>query len=363
MTGTRLFAQEKVFVLPNTPTEKPVTGQYFYYMLPTTALQVEVTLTKTIEFKGYYGDYAEKLLGLTRVISDNKITYNLKNVHVNVSTMPDTTRVYGVELSKAQVKSGFLSRVHENRGVEFTRVPLQDYTVVRAVMPEFFRDYADFAYTKIDDSFLDTRIVNGIVSQVPVSQTKVVSKTLGQKAQEAADFILNIRKDRYHLLSGEDEAAYPEGTFARMIDELNVLERNYLALFTGFTLEEEEKICFTIFPDEKQNRHLLFSLDTEAGFSPTVSMNTEQNYYLVFTPMLCSRQFEDGIAGARGQKYKGKANAGYRVRYPVPVSLSLQCDNRVLQEMGTLPFLQWGKIETLPAREDHFDILSKVIVY
>ena len=94
------FAQQNVLPLP-LDSNTTVKGNTLTYALPTTALKVTVTVAKTQELKGYYADYAQSLLGLSNVITENKTYYALTDVSVIPVDVPDYHNTYLVVLSSS----------------------------------------------------------------------------------------------------------------------------------------------------------------------------------------------------------------------------------------------------------------------
>ena len=269
--SVQVFAQKNVTVLPVQPKADALLPETngFYYMLPKTSFKIDVTVTRTTEIKGYYAEYAEKLLGLNNIINSNKTNYKLKNVKISTFEIPDTSRVFLVELSKNQIKDNFLTKFYQ-------KIPLRDNEIIyteeyktnTTKLPDFFRNYSELTYIEEEDTYIVKQLVDSIVTEIPVNTTKKVTKTVAQKAQEAADFIIQIRKDRYNLTSGVQEVPYSKEALKLMIDELNSWEKNYLDLFTGITLEDEEHYTIIVTPDESGNQSIhLVSLSAESGFS------------------------------------------------------------------------------------------------
>ena len=362
--GFACFGQTQVFKVEEYTSAQPFKNSSFYYMLPQTTLQLEVTVTKTREIQGCYSAYAEKLLGLSNIITGNKTNYKLKGVDITPLTLSDTTQMYLVELSAKQVKSQFLNQLYKNQGVSISQLPTSDFSVTSAKVPDFFKNYANLSYSEMDDAYLETQIINGVVTQVPANKTKVVSKTEAQQAQEAADFIAKIKKDRYDLLIGINEVPYTEGAISSMIEQLNMLEQNYLALFSGFTIVEEEKHIVMITPREI-NKTFAFSIDSETGLSPEISLKNEQNYYILLAPQVTNAKHNQIVAAKYllSPKAQKSQNAGYHIRKPQPALVSLMKNEKNVHSFGLYDFFQIGKIDVFPPNWDDFDILNHVILY
>lgn len=335
-------------------------SEYFMYALPQTAFQIDVVVTQNREVKGIYADYAAKLLGLNNIITQNKTTYTLKNVTVKPLTVPDEDFVYAVELSSAQKKHHFLNKLYEKQSVAAQNAEYPTHDFGTQPIPDFFRFYSDLAYTEQENSYVETQIVDGVVRQVPASRVQKVTKTNDQKAQEAADMIDKIRKDRYALLTGEQEVAYQPEALGRMIDELNELEKNYIGLFAGFTVSDEVHYQVIVEPGQT-NITPAFSFTTNGGFS-TETANAADTYYLTMVPQYSAASVNTFTSEQKNGKNYTEPK-GYRIRRAMPCDVTLNHGHDVVFSVGTCPVYQFGKIEAMPAGNDDFDITKFVVIY
>ena len=335
-------------------------SDYFVYALPQTAFQIDVVVVQNREMKGIYSDYAEKLLGLSNIITQNRTSYTLKSVTVTPVTLPDEDFLYAVELSSAQKKNHFQNKLYENQAnaAQFVASEPQEFTM--QPIPDFFRYYSDLAYIEQENSYVETQIVDGVVRQVPASRVQKVTKTSEQKAQQAADMVDKIRKDRYSLLAGEQEVAYQSEALGRMIDELNALEKNYIGLFSGFTVQDELHYQVVVLPGQT-NITPAFSFTTSAGFSESAASPAD-TYYLAMSPQYSTQPVAD-FNNVRKQDKKFVEPNGYRIRRPVPADVTLNHGHEVVYSVGVCPVYQFGKIEALPVGNDGFDIAKFVVIY
>ena len=350
-----IFAQKQVIPISQTGNSTDVQG--FHYMLPATAFAMEITVIKNTDTKGYYADYAANLLNLSNIIYQNKISYQIKEIDIVPFTVADTNHGYWVTYSSAQIKN----RMPDKIGETITEIKIPEnssYLASSTPIPDFYRNYADLAYVETDASFVDTKIINGVVTQVPVNKTKKVSKTTGQQAQEAADFIASIRQARYDLLTGAQEVAYSKEAIQYMVEQLNQYEKNYLGLFTGFSVQEEIRHTFIVVP-EAGGSIPVFSFDTENGIG---KVNNAKNYCLHILPEISHEQW--GKANRMKMlNPQYKANEGYRIRRGVPARVSLYYENQQMHQFGRYIIYQLGKIEILPLGRDSFNIEKEVIIY
>lgn len=336
------FSQKQVYLLPLDSTVK-LSANHFYYQMPTTAIKVNVTVSKVREIKGYYAEHAEKLLGLTNIISDNRTFYKLKNVSIETVRVPDAKSVFAVEPSPQQVKEQAYAKALLKSQVVNNEVFEETYSIQIKGIPDFFKNYANVNYTETEDAFVETKIINGVVTQVPANRTRLVNKSAEQKVQEAADRITQIRKERNSLIAGEQEVPYSKEALELMITQLNQAENNYLDLFRGIVLEDEIHYTLYVIPEKDDTTLPLFSLDQNTGFIPTNSA-TAANYSLLLTPF-------NKTKATKNQDVKSK-NKGFSVRHPQAVYIDLQHNYETVHHFGIYQLLQWGDIQTLPANMD-----------
>jgi hypothetical protein len=121
-----LFGQKQVIPLADSNQILP-NNFSFYYLLPKTVIQVNITVVKTKEIKGYYADYAEKFLGLSNVITDNKTSYKVKDVSLTSYEIPDNQYIYTVELTPAQIKNDYLAHIYDQKIISELNLQLQQY--------------------------------------------------------------------------------------------------------------------------------------------------------------------------------------------------------------------------------------------
>ena len=245
------------------------------YALPRTILNLEVTATEVTKKRGPYYRYAKKYLGIEEGIQSDHKEWILKSVNINSYEEIDPDQYYVVN-STGNVYSNYLHLTKE--GLVLTSNPnLYKYNqAVRKTKSTYGNNifFADKSVKKNLTSKSDTiyRLIEsdtGFV-RVPHVQLKSNIKSDDLKAQEAADFIIKIRKRRFKLLSGQYDV-FPEGVALEYaFNELTRLENEYLALFVGKVIRKEKKKTFEIVPDMGTlgNSIVLFRFSAENGILP-----------------------------------------------------------------------------------------------
>jgi hypothetical protein len=355
-----VFSQKAVYQLP-VDLKTTVTNPTFFYTLPKTAFKVDVVVTKTSHIKGLYADFAEKLLGITNYCKENSATFQLKNLMITPFSVPDETLQFVVELSSVQMKNNFLSSLYEkNATPDFHTFSTFEQNNAD-MLPDFFKNYADVVMQQTYETYTETKIIDGVVTQVPVTQTKTTTKTLAQQAQEAVDCIEKIRKDRYDILSFSQETPLSQEAFEYLVNQLNELEKKYIELFTGISVFEDIHETFVVYPDDESALLPLCSVTPTAGFSTSMCKTNAYNYYLRCNSQASIQQqtfFNETLAA----NPKFKPNTGYRIRKAIPAFVELvNGENREM--LGIFPVYQFGLLETLPAGLDKFEIEQFGFIY
>ena len=349
LAGT-VSGQNRVMKLP-LPKDFKAKNSIFTYQLPQTAFQVTVTVLRKDAVTGVYAEWADKLLDIKNVIHNSSTSWTLKQLAVEPSIVADNEQYYLVELSKNQEQNGFLTTLSANCLTE-SRKPAEGMYQERTIAtPAFFRNFANVSYEDVEEVYTETKIVDSVVTYIPVSKTKTVSKSVEMQAREAADFITKIRNDRYALLTGAQEVPYSKEVMSYMIGKLDTLESNYLKLFTGYTLENEYNYTFTVIPVNPTEKSFIFAIDRENGVLDT-KKNGVENYYLEYNML------NEAILIPNG----GTVNQGYCFREAIPIEVSLSTDKQLLQKLGCYDIYQFNSVQQLPANQGHFEIGKYIIV-
>jgi hypothetical protein len=348
-----VYSQKAVFQLPVTP-QSSVSNPTFFYILPKTAFKVDVVITKTTNIKGIYAEFAEKMLGITNYCKESSISYELKKLSVTSFTVPDENLQFVVELSPVQVKNNFLQTLHTQNSVTGFRVSSSFEENNADILPEFFKNFADVITHQTQETYTETRIIDGVVTQVPITQTRTVTKSLSQQAQAAVDFIEKVRKDRYAIISFEQETTLSKEAFEYLVNQLNDLEKQYLELFTGITLLEDIHESVIVYPGSDFALTPLCAVSPTNGFSAIPDKTNANNYYLKCTLQGSTSSFANYIDSST-DSYR-KSNTGYRIRKAAPALVSLMHGNVEKAVLGVYPVYQFGLLETLPEKMDGFEI-------
>ena len=352
--------------------------QGLFYALPMTCIRFDVKVIKVQQFKGPYSEYAYRFLGLDDVITENTVNYELVDISSTTFIVPDPHQLFFVEFGAKQSKEErdlmlALSKsgmVVENATNLSADMPLTDFIEVEEVFDKKTNIYEDphnlFRYyattnqvekidTIIKRIFLDTTVIEDISFK-----RSMVYKTLEQRASEAADFIVKIRKNRFNLLTGYQEVDYDIETFQYMDRELMRLEEEYISLFSGVSIQNEIDLNFTYIPSLISGglSDLLFRFSSEDGVldagatggdpvkieNVPLGLFSEQSNYDVFD--------------------RNSSGDGFAYRIPAIVDMTVLLDGNILDKR-VLDINQLGAVGVLKVTDGtgiQFDPLSGRVV-
>ena len=354
------FSQRNVIQLPLDSNYIPASSNFIYF-LPKTAFKVIVTVEKNEQLKGYYSDFADKMLGISYVFSENKTSYLISNIDVQSFNIPDSNFQFLVEMSPKQIKSDFYIQILNQN---FKPIESKSYVYKEPTqMSDFFKNYSDQKLLEKEESYVETRIIDGVLTQVPVSKTKTITKSLEQQAQEAADFITKIRKDRYNVITANHEVSFSKEALQYMIEELNQLEKNYLELFTGTSVKQTYSYEFIIIPENAQDLDIpVFAFNEKQGLKTLGQLPQEDIYYIKMKPQLNLSLYNQQQCMLESNK-NFKKQTGYQYRLPINSELELIHQNRSIHQFGVYSVFQFSNIFVLPKNTDQFKISNYAIIF
>ena len=288
-------------------------GQDIQYFLPSTTIMVQVETRQEAFFAGPYASFAKQML----------------NMDVNDADAVTTT-VTSIELKPVLVAFGDKT--------EATRMDWRFNAPVKA-------DFTSNGLTESQKSVTVTEFraeinAEGEEVQIPVEHKVLVEKPLEDKASDAADCILQVRKARLDIVTGNTDASYSGEAMESALRELDRIEQEYMVLFRGYSVVRTQTRCFEVTPNPQSpvQRYVTFVL-TEDGAEGPGAKGTP--YYLEFEAQpIAVVAPEDPFAAA--EKKKKLAGAAVRYRIPAICSMRLTEDGKPLLQTR-VPVYQLGK--------------------
>ena len=111
--------------------------------------------------------------------------------------------------------------------------------------------------------------------KVSVQQSMTVTKTLEQRAEEAANMILKLRQQRLQIVTGDTDATYSGEAMGAAIEELTRLEEEYMTLFFGYSETHTQKKNFDIIPEagRETQKYRAFRISDTSGLLPADNLS------------------------------------------------------------------------------------------
>ncbi|MCX6231736.1 MAG: DUF4831 family protein [Bacteroidetes bacterium] len=329
----------------------------FYYALPKTFIKVSITVNQQDNFKGPYCDYAKKYFGLNNIITQNSTTYQISDIKVDTYSEPDSSQFYFVESNDSRLtvklsNLGVIEAVNPGRQQSKTiekRIMIDSsYATPKNEFPELFKLFTDMNLYEKTDTIYER--VKGDTSYVFEKKLKtfMVEKPTEQKVKETVDLIAKLKENRFNLLNGDIEVNDKNISF--MYHELENLERDYMKLFTGITLNRSHTYTFAYLPEKDTNTNTLKTVLCK--FSPSAGIvdktsNTGENILLQIqdkgqiTPLIQHNK-------AKTKIQKGKH--GFYYRMPVNADISIYQQNKEILTVKKL-IAQLGVVLSLPNKK------------
>jgi hypothetical protein len=355
---------------PSSEKNKKNIKEHFYYALPQNYFTVTVKVTKNSTFEGPLSDYAGKVTGLSSVVKENAVHYELKDINLAIHSQLDLQQVYYVEVPASDASLRLLYKdllvpacITKQNTAGQTQPSVS--TNNKLYTQNRFSIYtADAMMEKYDTTYI-SQITDTIVVRIPKITKRLVAKPTQQQAQEAIKTIEQIREARWLLISGDYETDF--SNLELMLNELKQKENEYLALFSGTTETEELTYTFTVIPSKQENKIIipLFYFSEKQGITKKGEDSHQMEYVLRLNPS----SIQDAVNKAkntfletqsdRRQNNSPEKQTGLYYRNPAYYSVSIYNGINLVENFGTYPVAQLGQVLMLPSNVYSFEIDSQ----
>jgi len=245
------------------------------YALPKTTFQIEVVATKFETKAGPYSSYAEKYLGIPDVSKNDSIKSEITDINITSYSEPDPDHFYFIESNNTNLpqlvqlnEDGLLISINEDG--EYVSEPHPTNLFLNHDFSETIElsqlPVIDAQTEKIDTTYR-TITTDSSSLVIPVLRKQQVNKSTEEKAEEIANFILDLREEKVSLLIGDLEE-FPDGKAIEIIiNEFENIESQYLPLYTGSQSIKKYKAVFEFTPNEQNlnSKNILFRFSERNG--------------------------------------------------------------------------------------------------
>lgn len=253
-----------------------VSNQAFIYALPQTVVRVDVDVVRSTYLHGPYARYAAQYLGIEKAGQQDSIHWKINGINIHTYQQADAGHIYSVRTGELPVSfQGLFTMTREGIILDLAR------QTDKSTEDEYIDELEDKGLVFTDLSlegnlgivkdtlyrlvFRDTAFV-----KTPLIQQKVQEKSVSKLANEAANYIFDIREARFFLITG-DNSVLPDGeAMQASIDEMKRLEKEYLALFTGKTFHDTLSFSYEFIPTQsnEQEEYVMFRFSPKLGILP-----------------------------------------------------------------------------------------------
>lgn len=236
----------------------------FYYHLPRNIIKVDFTIEKTQDIKGKYSLFTKELLNTDDYIKENKTTYCIKSVSVNILTESDPNMSFFMspifdEKGREQINlniginpEGILQSLGHSANLTET-----EHNIYMENHFQNNKNNADYHYIPIQtDEDEDDE-------EEAESNSKLTEEEI---ALSIIEEIKNLRKAYFDLITGYQEVNYGT-TLEYMAKQIKDLENEYLTMFLGKSYSNTYTQTFYIIPEEGKNSITLSKFSETEGFN------------------------------------------------------------------------------------------------
>ena len=289
-------------------------AQEVSYALPKTTITLEVAYTQDIIHAGKYAKYAKDLLGLEVAQNDTTVT-EITQFKLHPRVEADQSKRYSVNLTSnnrpallALTEQGLVS----GSDAELKHTGRQTNYRKPEAKPK--------AEPKVKQTFYEEQIIPGVDSLGnAINDTILVEiipvDSLFLEAQEAAEDIVDLRDQRYKILTGDTDASYAGEALGAALAELSRMENELIALFQPTSETVKGRAFFDIIPD-RDGSFDVFVLDAMRG--PVKAGKASDN---IFSLVITAEPVAEAPAAAPTKKQPAQ-NLVYRIPAVCTVTLT-----------------------------------------
>ena len=314
------------------------------YCLPSTTVALDVTAIQENFYAGPYAKYAEKYLGVKARTSDNS-SFAITEIKMTPYVEADLGCRYSIALDKGKLDASFLKL--SSSGL----VSLADAFSDRETSWRFpTAAQGDFSGKGVTSNLTSEAAVlyksdkkDAAFNKVSVQQNMIVAKTLEQKAAETAEMIVNLRKQRLQIVTGDTDATYSGEAMGAAIEELTRLEKEYMTLFLGYTETQVQTMNFDVIPQagRENQKYIAFRLSDSTGLLPADNLSGK--------PVLIEFVPQEIQAVAEPSEKDAKKAAAVLAHYRIPAVCLVKISEGTNQLMqARIPVYQLGVESTFP---------------
>lgn len=284
-TALGVCAQETVKVTAN-----KFNGYGIVYSLPKTAIDVRATVTRSVEKPGPFAQFAQKYLGQSPTVTQERTVWKIENVDILPKGIADPEKRYAIQLKKENRTAFYLNE--EGMLVSINRAPAPAST-----RPAPSPEKAAKKEQKLAAEYAQL-----------YTETMLISSSTRNMAEAAAQQIYLLREYRLDLLTGNSDEIPQGQSFEILLREMDKREALLTSLFLG-TVETETLVEDIVIDPENKNS-VAFRFSERKGILPADDLSGE--------PIYVSTEVKEVIEAPTDSKGKVIAPASNALVYITP---------------------------------------------
>ncbi|MDR1337342.1 MAG: DUF4831 family protein [Tannerella sp.] len=289
------------------------------YSLPKTSLLINAEVTKTACKAGPYYKYAEKYLGVTDAVTEDRVSYELGKLTLTNRGIPDADNVYTVEF---------------RAGTVAPYVYLTEDGLLCSVNAEYVPPAPPVE--KAAESETPAKSSSAVFTEELLMAGSVV-----RQAEVAAKQIFHIRESRMDILTGDSENLPPDGEAMKLvIKKLEDEEAALTRLFAGTCTKETSYYDVTLVPQEDLENEVLFRFSKKLGILDADDLGGEPVYI-----SLTATERAPALDPKEAEK-KAKSMKGLIYNVPGKAQVEIKSGLKTLYR-GEVPVVRFGTTECL----------------
>ena len=322
---------------------------YLTYSLPSTTITLEVEAVQERFHVGPYAKYAEKYLGI-RPRQKDETTFQITEIRMAPLIEADQSRRYTLNVEKGHIEGTFL-KLSSAGLISFSDANFGEQSIWRFPV----ENEGDFSGKGVTSNLTSEAATlyhndrNSPYDRVSVQQSMIVEKSVDQRAAEAADMILKLRKQRLQIVTGDTDATYSGEAMGAAIEEMTRLENEYMMLFIGYSEYQTQKMKFEVVPEEGRpgQMYVAFRLSDAAGLLPADDLSGKP-----VLMELVPQSFADPVQpeeDEKSKKGKDKTKKEVLAYYRIPAICNVKLlDGGELLLQSRVPVYQLGREASIP---------------
>jgi hypothetical protein len=249
-------------------TDSTTSPGKLYYNLPTTVINIEVTARKVTEKRGPYYRYSERYLNLSDIITEDNEYWEITGATIYTTGIPDSNRFFSISAEGTPA------------GAAVNLTP--DGTLLGFNLPPHNSSQKPLS---TDAKNIQNSTDKISFDDIPFTEEQLIKTSGAATAEEVTSEIYNIRDSRRRLLEGDIKNLPPdEGSYQRILEGLDRMEKQYLSLFKGKIQIDSQKRTFTFIPDANTSANqVFFRFSNQKGFAEIDDMTGTPVYIEVLS--------------------------------------------------------------------------------